>query len=59
MTDNGTNVTSNLNQITGVDKNNNPIVNYTYILSNITAAHNLVITIGDAAVQIYLKENGS
>ena len=46
-------------QRTDVDKNNNPIVNYTYILSSVTAAHNLIVTIGDAAVQIYLKENGS
>lgn len=46
-------------QRTDVDKNNNPIVNYTYILPSVVAAHNLVVTIGDAAVQIYLKENGS
>ena len=58
MSDNGTNVTAQLIRNDGVDKNNNPVVSYSYSLSNIQANHTLTITIGDVTTQIYLKENG-
>ena len=59
LTDNGTNVTSQLDQETGQDKQGNTVTSYTYSLSNIQAAHNLVISIGGASAKIYLKVNGS
>ena len=59
MTDNGTNVTSQLDQETGQDKQGNTVTSYKYSLSNIQAAHNLVISIGGASAKIYLKVNGS
>lgn len=59
ITDNGINQTSSLQQFTGVDKNNNPIVSYTYSLSNIRAAHTLVVSIGGAVVQLYVKVNNT
>ena len=59
MTDNGTNVTSQLDAETGTDKQGNPITSYKYSLSNIQAAHNLVVSIGGASTKIYLKINGS
>lgn len=59
ITDNGVNQTSNLQQFTGVDKNNNPVVSYTYSLSNIRAAHTLVVSIGGAVVQLYVKVNNT
>lgn len=58
LTDNGTNVTAQLVQNTGKDKNNNDVVSYTYSLSNIQATHNLMVTIGNVTTQIYLKING-
>jgi len=59
MTDNGTNVTSQLDAETGQDKQGNTVTSYKYSLSNIQAAHNLVISIGGASAKIYLKVNGS
>ena len=59
MKDNNIDVTSQLVQESGTDKHGNPAVSYSYSLSNITAAHNLVITIGGATIQIYIKENGT
>jgi hypothetical protein len=58
LADNGTNVTAQLTRNDGVDKNNNPVVSYSYSLSNIQANHTLTVTIGDVTTQIYLKENG-
>lgn len=58
ITDNGTNVTSQLEQKTGVDKNNNPVVSYSYEISNIQATHTLFVTIGEVTTQIYIKESG-
>ena len=57
ITDNGNNVTSQLERETGVDKNNNPVVSYKYRLNNISANHTLNITAGDATIQLYIKEN--
>ena len=59
ITDNGTNATAQLEQKTGTDKNNNPVVSYNYNLSNIQATHTLFVTIGDVTTQIYIKENGA
>lgn len=59
MTDNGTNVTSQLDSETGQDKQGNTVTSYKYSLSNIQAAHNLVISIGGASAKIYLKVSGS
>lgn len=59
ISDNGTDRTSQLTQITGVDKNNNPVVSYTYKLTNIQATHNLLVTIGTAVIRLYVKQNGS
>lgn len=59
MTDNGTNVTSQLDQETGQDKQGNTVTSYKYSLSNIQAAHNLVISIGGASAKLYIKINNS
>lgn len=59
ITDNGTNATAQLEQKTGTDKNNNPVVSYSYSLSNVQATHTLFVTIGDVTTQIYIKENGA
>lgn len=59
ITDNNVNKTNELEREDGTDKSGNPIVNYVYKLTNIQAAHTLRITIGGAAVQLYVKENGS
>ena len=59
MTDNGVNVTSQLSASTGQDKQGNTVTSYKYTLSNIQAAHNLIISIGGASIKLYVKENGS
>ena len=59
VTDNGNNVTTSLTRLDGYDKNNNPIVNYTYTLSNITANHTINVSIGGAQIKLYVKENGT
>ena len=59
MTDNGTNVTSQLESATGQDKQGNTVTSYKYTLSNIQTAHNLVVSIGGASSKIYLKINGT
>ena len=59
LMDNGNDVTSALTRIDGYDKNNNPIVNYTYRLLNITSAHTLVVSVGGAQIKLYVKESGA
>ena len=59
LTDNNINVTSQLEQASGTDKSGNPIVSYKYTISNIQAAHNLIISIGNVSLQLYIKHNGS
>lgn len=60
LTDNGTNRTSQLEYETGEDKSGNTIANYIYTLSNISAAHSLVVTCASSvATKIYIKKNGS
>ena len=57
ITDNGNNVTSQLERETGVDKNNNTVVSYKYRLNNISANHTINVVAGDAVIQLYVKEN--
>ena len=59
ITDNNINVTSQLQREDGYDKNNNPAVSYKYSLTNIQAAHNLVISSVSAGNVLYVKLNGS
>ncbi len=59
ITDNGNNVTPQLERETGVDKNNNPVVSYKYKLNNISANHTINVVAGDATIQLYVKENNT
>lgn len=60
ITDNGNNVTSNLEREDGVDKEGNPVVSYRYTLQNIQAAHTLVITSQSGQTDfLYVKQNGA
>lgn len=59
LTDNNVNVTSQLEQASGTDKSGNPVVSYKYTISNIQAAHDLIISIGNVSLQLYIKQNGS
>lgn len=58
ITDNNTDRTSLLIREDGYDKYNNPVVSYSYSLTNIQAAHNLVITCGTSNA-LYIKQNGN
>ena len=44
---------------TGQDKQGNTVTSYKYSLSNVQSAHNLIISIGGATSQIYVKINGN
>lgn len=57
ITDNGADRTSQLQLVEGQDKQGNRIVNYTYTISNVSAAHTLQITVGGAGPVVYLKIN--
>lgn len=59
LTDN--NVQQTLIKEEGVDKYNNPVVSYSYDLTNINATHTLVITcVSTASTEIfYIKQSGS
>lgn len=60
LLDNNVNRTSVLEYESGQDKYGNTVVNYTYKLTNITAAHTITVTCTSAAsAKIYLKVNGS
>ena len=60
ITDNNIDVTNNLEQETGTDKEGNPAVSYRYVLNNIQATHNLVITSTTVSTDsLFLKQNGS
>lgn len=61
ITDNGNDVTSMLERADGYDKNNNPAVSYKYSLSNIQAAHTLVISCTAAGQQdsLFFKYNNN
>ena len=58
--DNGTDVTNSLTFEEGYDNDNNRIVNYTYILSNVGAAHEITVTSVSAGQKtLYIKINGT
>lgn len=61
ITDNGNDVTSMLEREDGYDKNNNPAVSYKYSLSNIQAAHTLVISCATAGQSdsLFFKYNNN
>lgn len=60
LKDNNVDRTSLLEYESTTDKYGNTVVNYTYKLTNITAAHTLVISCGGAAEKkIYLRPNGT
>ena len=60
LVDNNVNRTSQLEFEEGEDKYGNRVVNYTYSLSNITAAHTINVTCtSSAGAKIYIKQNGS
>lgn len=60
LKDNNVDRTSLLEYESTTDKYGNTIVNYTYSLTNITAAHNLVISCSSGSgANIYLKLNGT
>ena len=60
VTDNGTNVTSSLVYEEGQDKNGGTVVNYTYELNNISAAHTIVVSIGGSTgPTLYIKPGSS
>ena len=57
--DNGIDVSNSLTYEEGYDNDNNKIVNYTYILSNVAAAHEIIVTSVSAGQKIaYIKING-
>lgn len=59
VTDNNVDVSSSLVYEEGVDKSGNKVANYTYKISNVTAAHNLVVTTGGGSAKIFMKVNGA
>ena len=59
LTDNGVNVTSQMEVATGQDKQGNTITSYKYELSNIQAAHTLSISIGGVSAKLYIKVSNS
>lgn len=58
ITDNGTDRTTLLEREDGFDKNNNPVVSYSYSLTNIQATHTLVITC-TSSNKLYIKQNNA
>ena len=59
ITDNGVDVTTSLVREEGTDKEGNPAVSYLYTLSNIQAAHNLLIMSISQVQVLYMKDNGA
>lgn len=61
ITDNNIDRTTLLERTDGVDKNNNPAVSYQYNLTNIQAAHNLIITSSSSGATdtLYFKNNNN
>ena len=60
FTDNNVDKTSSLKKETTQDKNGKTVVNYTYTLKNIAAAHTLVATCsGASSAKIFIKINGT
>ena len=59
LIDNNTNVSSQLERETGVDKNNNPVVSYKYKLTNIQATHTITVQVGEQTIVLYYKDGTS
>ena len=60
LKDNNVDKTSSLNYESTVDKYGNTVVNYTYKISSISAAHTLVVTCSSGeGPKIYLRPNGT
>ena len=59
VTDNNVDVSSSLVYEEGTDKSGNKVANYTYKISNVTAAHNVIVTTGGGGTKIYMKVNGT
>ena len=59
VTDNGTNVTSSLEQETGEDSGGHTVINYIYKINNVQAAHSIVVSINGATIRLYVKESGN
>ena len=58
LMDNSVNVTDSLERESGVDRNGNPIVSYSYKLSAIHATHNLIVySVAGGTEHFYVKEN--
>ena len=56
VTDNGTNVTSSLEQEAGEDSGGHTVINYIYKINNVQAAHSIVVSINGATIQLYIKD---
>lgn len=59
IVDNNVDVTTSLERMDGVDRNNNPVVSYSYTLVNIAATHVIEVTSVSPTSVLYIKENGS
>lgn len=59
ITDNDVDVTTLLQREEGVDKYNNTVVSYTYILTDIQATHNLIVQVGEVITTLYYKINNT
>lgn len=59
ITDNNIDVTTLLQREEGVDKYNNTVVSYTYILTDIQATHNLIVQVGEVITTLYCKINNT
>ena len=58
LTDNNVDVTSQLSYEEGTDKSGNKVVNYTYDISSVTAAHTLVVSCSSGSLQVlYFKQD--
>lgn len=59
LTDNGIDVTTSLTREEGVDKYNNTVVSYSYILTDIQASHTLIVQVGEVLTTLYYKINNT
>ena len=59
LTDNNVDKTSLLEREAGYDKQGNPAVSYSYLLTNIQATHTLIIQAGEVVTTLYFKSNNT
>lgn len=59
ITDNNVDVTTLLQREEGVDKYNNTVVSYSYVLTDIQATHNLIVQVGEVITTLYCKINNT